>query len=252
MEVTLLRSSLQHACSELRNLTDAELLEAKWLTKKKVFQQLLAAAPCLHEHNEDLIDLNEQRCEESADQKRNGASKEERIESESAFRTKFMRIVLAGLTALKWPPSQEAFSDPLDALFNEAGVFHDAALFILQVGVPGALDRRREKLPSSPPPATKTPPKQSQTHNAKAFDTSISMISYAPSDVHDHEDRDSVFAGTGMEIGSNRQPLPAPVQESPRYPAIVEQPSVITSARERKAELNWRAFEVRLSVLFLF
>jgi len=81
--------------------------------------------------------------------------REARLEAERIYRTSFMRIILAGLTKLRWPPALEAFSDPLDSLLHDRAVILSAFSYILKFGTP--VQRMRESLPTqqsqaSPPP----------------------------------------------------------------------------------------------------
>jgi hypothetical protein len=265
MDISALRSSLQHACPELRNLTTAELQEGKWLTKKKVLQQLIACAPTLSEENDQLTDLGEQRNEESAAQKRAGVAKEERVEAESTFRTKFMRAVLQALTKLKWPPSQEAFSDPLDSLFNDVSVFLDAVRFLVRVAVPVSHDHSyRSSPPRSESDPTFTPPKRpssgSRQRPSSTLDTSlISAISHVPS-ASEYPAQDGTFYTGGMEFGpSKKKASTAPTAPDDSYFSQRDQTQPPPSSRmsdfgdlaatpafskERKLEVNWKAFEL--------
>ena len=85
--------------------------------------------------NYELQDIIEYRNNEVNLQRKNNTNRDERIESETNFRHKFMRIVLKGLERLRWPPSLEAFSDPLDNLFHDNDTFYNAIEFLLEVGI---------------------------------------------------------------------------------------------------------------------
>jgi hypothetical protein len=263
MDITTLRSSLQHACSDLRNLTSAELQDAKWLTKKKVYQSLVSCSPSLTTQNEELCELVDRRNDESAAQKRNSASKEERIEAEMNFRTAFMRVVLSGLCYLQWPPTQEAFSDPFDALFNDAGTFLNSVEFLLHVGIPRdeSSYNRRETAASTPPkPLPATPgsvprPKSGGVRpTLSTFDTSLSMISHASSDYAAEEQEDafdadrSAFAPAPFQSFDDRSRQPS--RASMGLGTRGSQAGASQSLREKKLEVNWKAFEVRLALVF--
>ena len=248
MEVTALRSALQHACSELGNLTNVELTEGKWPTKKKVFEQLIAKSPSLVDQHEELNNLIDDRNSEYSRQKRDGVSRDERIESESQFRTKFMRIVLDGLQRVRWPPAQEAFSDPLDALFNDVSTFIDAVTFLLHVAVPSG----NRSLFSSSQQRQSTPPKTPKSSTGRTekiispgmsvFDTSISMISNTP--IYAEEPDAAVPVRTTVPQsarGDGLSPRPSSFAPSANFDAPEQ---LEYNAKDRKVELNWKAFEV--------
>jgi hypothetical protein len=83
--------------------------------------------------------LNEKRQRELAQEKRalaNGTiDAESRKENEMLNRTKYLRIIINGLTRLRWPPALEAFSDPLHDLMNDRDTFISALLYIHKVAV---------------------------------------------------------------------------------------------------------------------
>ena len=138
LDVTHLRSALQHACPiELRNLTVNDLSEGKWSTKKIVFLALFSCCPSLEDEFYQMEDLIEKRDIGIQDSKASNAPKEKRLEAEQQFRTNFMRVVLVGLTRLRWPPTLEAFSDPIDVLFNDNSAVLESFTFVLKVGIPG-------------------------------------------------------------------------------------------------------------------
>eukprot|EP00598_Pedospumella_elongata_P001809 CAMPEP_0184971454 /NCGR_PEP_ID=MMETSP1098-20130426/3685_1 /TAXON_ID=89044 /ORGANISM="Spumella elongata, Strain CCAP 955/1" /LENGTH=122 /DNA_ID=CAMNT_0027493579 /DNA_START=1 /DNA_END=366 /DNA_ORIENTATION=- len=102
-----------------------------------------------------------------------------------------MRIVLSALTRLKWPPSLEAFADPLDSLFNDPATFRDAAQFLLKVAIPvtsQSMADENEVWHSKPPPRPKSSSRRSQAMDASVdgtnpFDTSLSALSHDLSDM---------------------------------------------------------------------
>lgn len=244
MELNSLRSQLQHACPDLRNLTNIELEEGKWLTKKKVFINLIAGSRSLQDQNEELIDLNEERNAESALQKSQAVSREIRLESETVFRTKFMRIVLSGLSRLKWPPSQEAFSDPLDSLFNDPSTFRNAAEFLVRVAFPSSVDPYYQPEDFTPTKSSPRPKSTIPTFSTLAQDVSamdISHISKVSMETSDREDESMKFSfGCEKTNFTPRLPFtPGGALEDPRFEA-----SVSTNPRDKKQALNWKAFEL--------
>ena len=63
------------------------------------------------------------------------ADRPARQEAEQLFRNRFMDIILSALTCLAWPPTLEAFSNPLPALNTQISTMHAAMLYILEKGV---------------------------------------------------------------------------------------------------------------------
>ena len=238
MEISSLRSLLQHTCNDLQNLTNADLQEGKWLTKRNVLQNIISSSPSLSNENDELVDLTEERNRESSIQKKGGSSREVRIEAETEYRTKFMRIVLGGLTRLRWPPSLEAFSDPMDALLHDNSSFLNALEFLLRVAIPASnlnhRDLRVSTRTDKTSPSGKTPrplsgrkesnadppsrPQLAVSRNA-FDDSSISFISAGSSgggDSSDYADDDNAdaFAAIHANIISSREPAQRSVGKS--------------------------------------
>jgi len=254
MELQSLRSQLQHACPDLKNLTNVELEESKWVTKKKVFSNLISCCRLLEEQNEALVDLHEERNAESSFMKREGTSRDVRLESETVYRTKFMRIILSALMRLRWPPSQEAFSDPLDSLFNDPVVFRDAAGFLVKMVLHSTSIsyKDREETPSTVASRPRSGQKLvvgSRDH-VRPFDTSMSTVAHETSaldvslDVGGRGSQrsrpgDCIVSSFGYEQTSLTPPdaFPGALDGSPADLGMC-------SARERKQALNWRAFEL--------
>ena len=70
--------------------------------------------------------------------RRNGkdnVSKAVKNEQDIEFKHVFLRIVIDGLTLLRWPPALEAFSDPLDSLLNDRNTIVSAITHLLYKGV---------------------------------------------------------------------------------------------------------------------
>jgi hypothetical protein len=108
-EITLLRSQLQNVSEDLQSLTNADIIQMKWSIRKRILTSLLAQSPTLRDQSEELEELLEKRSIVLNEQRKttassNDSNREARIESEKTFRTTFMRIVLAALTMLQWPP----------------------------------------------------------------------------------------------------------------------------------------------------
>lgn len=249
MELTSLRSVLQHHCPDLQNLTTSDLQDCKWPTKKKVFTALVTTSSVLQEQSEELAALNDDRNAESAFQKKQGVAREDRVESEMGYRTKFMRIVLSGLTKLRWPPTQEAFSDPIDLLFNDDTSFIDAVRFISQVGLPSMPQHHYRKEDAESPPKLRPHSGSRQKRgtviqNESAFNSSISVIQNAESnDVPDVSE-----LGISLQnVTGNQGAWGIAQQDGER---VVHSPSEFGGhshcAREKRADLNWKAFEVHI------
>ena len=142
MDVKSLRSQIQFICPDLHSLTLADLLDCKWPIVKRVIVSLMIRCPLLRECNEKLdlllesreIEMNNRR--QALTQKKCNIDRNERMENEKEFRTKFMNIVLDGLTLLRWPPALEAFADPISALLSDKNTILNLFAFLAQCILP--------------------------------------------------------------------------------------------------------------------
>ncbi len=142
MDVKALRSQIQYICSDLHSLTLGDLLDCKWPIVKRVIVSLMIRCPSLRECNEKLdlllesreIEMNNRR--QALTQNFFNMDRNERMENEKEFRTKFMNIVLDGLTLLRWPPALEAFADPTNALLSDKNTILDVFAFLVQCILP--------------------------------------------------------------------------------------------------------------------
>ncbi len=119
-----LRSQLAHHCSELNNLTAAELIECKWNTRKLVFSSLLSNCPVFTNSCEEIERLILER--ESKVRSVSSDDRSLRMEVERSFRKSFMEVILKCLVELGWPPALEAFSNPLPSLCGDIATIVDA------------------------------------------------------------------------------------------------------------------------------
>ena len=113
---------------------------------------------------------------------RKSANKELVTEEEIEFRTSFLRIVLAALTKLRWPPALEPFGDPIGSLFYDNTVVLDAYKYILNVGFLSLAKLAPPKLISSTPRSGRqeikvdiTPTEQNNSSHLKS-DSRISEL----------------------------------------------------------------------------
>ena len=118
-EIPTVRQNLQRISDELKLLTNVDLVEAKWTTKRKIWTVLFAGVSLLAEQNEELIRLSEGKEVTMKQQRLSNETREMKVETENIYRTRFMREVIKGLALLNWPRAIEAFTDPLDDLLYE-------------------------------------------------------------------------------------------------------------------------------------
>jgi hypothetical protein len=134
-----LRRVLRQLSPDFQQLTVKEVGEMKWSLKKRIMLALFSTAAALSAQFEDLDLLCESRRKEMTNEKRavanNTISADERKESEMLHRTKFLRIIITGLQRMRWPPSLEAFSDPLEDLMNDRETFVGAFQYLYKVTV---------------------------------------------------------------------------------------------------------------------
>eukprot|EP01035_Chromulina_nebulosa_P034647 gene34647-46506_t len=152
-----------------------------------IFSELIGNCSSLKDQNTDLLNLLDQ---ESRNQRipsneikvavakkvgRKSTNKEFVTDEEIEFRTSFLRIVLAALTKLRWPPALEPFGDPIGSLFNDNAVVLDAYKFILNVGFLSLAQLAPPKLVTSTPYSGRqeikvdiTPTEQTKPSNLKS------------------------------------------------------------------------------------
>ncbi len=133
---TVLRSHLvYHVGGELSNITVADLEECKWSVKKIIFLNLISKSPPLNDIKESLDRIQEHRSRELKQLKLSQAVREERVESEKIYRSRFIRCVVMGLEKLEFPPAIAPFADLATDLFEEVQLVRSAMAFLLEVGV---------------------------------------------------------------------------------------------------------------------
>lgn len=155
MDPSILRSRLCHAVVELQFLTTQELVACNWTVVQRVFSILFEKSRSLREYSERIGDLMEARNIELQNRKIAPENRDNWKEKNANFKTSFMRIIIDGLTHLRWPPSLVAFSDPLEKLLSDP---KDAIAFILEFGIEMEITRhtrlKKNDLTSSPVSAT--------------------------------------------------------------------------------------------------
>ena len=133
MDTAALRSRLNHAVEELQYLTTQDLVECKWTVVQRVFTVLFERSASLRQYSDLICSLLESRNEELQSRRTSAENRAEWKEKNSNFKTNFMRIVIDGLSFLRWPPSLIAFSDPLENLLSDP---KDAMNYLLEFGLP--------------------------------------------------------------------------------------------------------------------
>lgn len=159
MDPSVLRSRLSHAVDELHSLTTQDLIECKWAVVHRIFLHLFEKSPCLREYSDRINDLTESRNIELKSQRAAavGAAPERRLEwkqGSATFKTNFMRVVIDGLSYLRWPPSLVAFSDPLELLLADP---KDAIAYILEIGIHKEITRHSRSRKDDPPASPLSP-----------------------------------------------------------------------------------------------
>lgn len=137
MNTAELRSLLTHSIHDLGEITSSDVADLKWPTTKRLLSKLIEKSPELHVQSEALSGLLQAR-NTLLTSRRNGkdnTSKAIKNEQDIEFKHVFLRIVIDGLTLLRWPPALEAFSDPLDSLLNDRTTIISAITHLLYKGV---------------------------------------------------------------------------------------------------------------------
>ena len=155
MDPSILRSRLSHAIDELHSLTTQDLIECKWPVIQRIFLHLFEESPCLREYSDRINDLTDLRNVELRSQRAEPEKRQEWKQRCAIFKTNFMRVVIDGLSYLRWPPSLVAFSDPLEKLLTDP---KDAIAYILEIGIHKETTRhnrsRKDDLPATPSSAS--------------------------------------------------------------------------------------------------
>lgn len=128
VNLAILRSQLVQSCASLRNLTLTDLETCKWSVRKNIFSNLIESSQALYDYHIRLEELLERKNKDVAIQKQRNTPREKVIEQEHMFRSNFMNIVLDCLTYIRWPPANEAFSDPLGQLLSSDNAFVCSAI----------------------------------------------------------------------------------------------------------------------------
>ena len=150
INVAVLRSQLVQLCPSMKNLTIVDIENCKWSMKRNIFRSLIEISSGLWEYHNRLDDLMERKNKEVAEQKRRNASRESVVEYEHMFRSNFMNIVLDVLVHLRWPPANEAFSDPLGRLLADDKYFTYAAMAYIATSInPQQQQQQQQKSSSS-------------------------------------------------------------------------------------------------------
>lgn len=111
MDPSILRSKLCYAIEELQNLTTQDLIDCKWPVLQRIFILIIAKTPILNGINEKILDLMELRNIELHTRRISNENKNDSKikwnEQNATFKTGFYRIIIEGLTLLRWPPGSK-------------------------------------------------------------------------------------------------------------------------------------------------
>ena len=132
MDSSILRSRLSNSFSELQFLSTQELDECKWPVIQRVFSLLFEKSASLRQYSEQIFDLTDLRNQELQRRRSDPKNREKWNDSNANFKTCFLRIIIDGLSLLRWPPSLVAFSDPLEAVLSNP---RDAMAYLLEFGI---------------------------------------------------------------------------------------------------------------------
>jgi hypothetical protein len=127
------KSRLLLLSSDLANLTISDLEALKWSQKQKIVFNLFENSSFCSEFFPELVDLQEKKSHDLSKMKKEMKESNSRIEIESDYRTSAMRILLKALERYSWPPTMEAFSDPLNDLMINNDLFLQAIDFLISL-----------------------------------------------------------------------------------------------------------------------
>lgn len=132
-KVSRLCSRLRFASDDFRNLVSTDLSELKWKTFQMVCVGLFQLLPALSEESNKLQTYVARRQKELGIERAEGLTRSERVEAEQDHRTRLSRCILEGLEKLRWPPTQLAFSNPLQTLMEDYESKIDAVEYLLDI-----------------------------------------------------------------------------------------------------------------------
>ena len=97
-EIRIIRISLQSISSEFKNLTDKDLVDCKWLIKKRIFTELISLSNIFNDINNKIDILNENYNKTIALNRQNKLSKDIVIENERDYKTSFINFIIVSCT----------------------------------------------------------------------------------------------------------------------------------------------------------
>ena len=97
-EIRIIRISLQSISSEFKNLTDKDLVDCKWLIKKRIFTELISLSNIFYDIHIKIDILNENYNKTIALNRQNKLSKDIVIENERDYKTSFINFIIVSFT----------------------------------------------------------------------------------------------------------------------------------------------------------
>lgn len=174
MNIAKLRSRLVLASPDLQTLTSTDLENCLWSTKQRLVLALFQETSLLEEESNKLSELLEEKSASLANWRRTNTAKEVKLRYEHQFRNDFLRVMLTGLEKMRWPPTLEAFTNPLPGLQDDKSFFLEAIDYVVSIVHPHMATPRVDRPPSAsgrsaPPSSSKQRPLE--THFG-SFETS--------------------------------------------------------------------------------
>jgi hypothetical protein len=129
----------------LANLTISDLEALKWGQKQKILFHLFENSSFFVDFFPKLLDLQERKSHVLSKLKKEMKENNSRIEIESNYRTSVVRVFLDALERYSWPPTKEAFSDPLNDLMVNNDLFLEAIDFLISLEFSSSISGQPER-----------------------------------------------------------------------------------------------------------
>ena len=171
--------------------------------------------------------------------------REQKADQEVKFRTTFLRIVLASLEFLRWKPTQEAFTDLIESLFNDHSIIVRSMKFIIDTAIvqpPSMIEVPKTKVLSTPTTPSPRQSVQLPKYDVTQSDCSPPSRQKASSRVSSASRTPSSSASTSVRQNYNKHNT-SNDQEISHY-IQRESVSIFTENGTGSTEFNIQAFEI--------
>jgi hypothetical protein len=137
IDVSAFRSKLLLTVPDTLGLTLQDIKECNWKTQKSIFSCILLSSPRYRDpYGSAIMTLDESRSRKLGFLRNIPESREDRKQIEADYRHSFLNVVLNACSEMAWPPTKEAFSNPLALLTDDIQYKLSAMSHLLDCGFP--------------------------------------------------------------------------------------------------------------------